>query len=138
MGRLAVAAICFGLVMFISFVVKRILPYFARKAFREDTYKTGGTTLPRAFRFYPALLEGLALEGYERLLSAPPLAYMEEVQRAAPEVGRPLAEVTKIFCKGRYGHRRLSREELRRAKELSKVALSACRRDTVTEMGAGG
>ena len=132
-GRLTVAVICFALAVVVSVVIKRILPYFARKAFREDGYATGGTTLPRELRFYPALLEGLADEGYERLISVPPMEYFEEVNRAIPKVGAPLGEVTEIFCRGRYGHRSLSRGELRRARELSKAALAACRADSVEE-----
>jgi len=110
------------------FMVKRILPRLARRAFGEQGGTTGRFPIPRDLRFYPLLLEGLAREGFARRASVPPLAFAEGLCEEAPQVGGPLAEVTGIYYRARFGLRQLSREEQLWARELARRTLEASRR----------
>ncbi|MFH0962487.1 MAG: DUF3488 and transglutaminase-like domain-containing protein [Planctomycetota bacterium] len=126
-ARIAVAAGSFALAVVAWLLLRRVFPYVMRRAFREEGLRTGGTTLPKALRFYNALLDELASAGFERKLAVPPLAFAAQVAAADASVGSPFLQVTRVFYEARYGHRLLTREELRAARELSRGVIDGCR-----------
>ena len=135
-ARVVAAFLSLILALVLWFLVKRVLPRLAHKAFGEERRQTGRFPIPKELRFYPVLLDALAREGFFRKPSVPPLAFAEALCDTAPHVGTPLAEVTGIYYRARFGLRDLSRDEYARARDLARDTLQASRRKDASSPAA--
>lgn len=127
-ARVLAAFLSLLLALVLWFLIKRVLPRLARRAFGDERRHTGRYPVPRDLRFYPVLLDALAREGFPRRPSVPPLAFAQGLRHTAPHIGAPLAEVTGIYYRARFGLRALSRDEHARARDLARDVLHACQR----------
>ena len=127
-ARIVAGVIALLLAVALWYLVAKLVPVMARKAFGRTRRLAGTAPVPKELRFYPTLLDALAKNGYARRSSVPAMTFAAEVASKNPAVGAPLCDLTALYYRARYGHKTLSRTDHHRAHGLAKETLVACRR----------
>ena len=126
-ARIVAGVIALLLAIALWYLVAKLVPVMARKAFGRTRRLAGTDPVPKELRFYPTLLDALAKNGYARRSSVPAMTFAEEVASKNPAVGAPLRDLTALYYRARYGRHAFSRREHHRARDLARETLVASR-----------
>jgi len=118
-----------GLVVVIAFValVTLFRRYLAvRRALRVERLKFAESRrLVRTLGFYVDMLQILHEAGLAKPRWQPPIAYARRLRSSRPEAAQLVREIAETYYRARYAGRRLSREQLARARaRVSELAMN--------------
>jgi hypothetical protein len=66
---------------------------------------------------YEKMLRHLARNGMPKRAATPPLEFLRLIQQEWAEAGSAVAAITELYCRARFGHIPLTREELSLAQD---------------------